>query len=336
MQELFVTQPPADGTVAWSRLSTTSEKQTGEGRTVCDEGPSPPRPARTLATTRPFAQTRTRRRFDREVWRQAVELTRAPLAIPQPSGARLVGISPAPISLRHRAVSRTTPTSDAATAVQSRERWPAFTRSRVSKAFVLSFVAMLVVHRLSRRTSRPASRRGRSLQAASRSVTGRWYGSGPRHDLRAGLTCQDARLAARYRTALPVACMVLAMLTAGACQQVNEALSDRDLECGTVREGICTRLADHIASDFERLNPTVRADVTVTVTPVVRSGHEEDDPAMARCWLVDAQTSPPPGTTGGAGSRRVLLPARRQHAGRSGRPAGRKLTRSKSRIGDGG
>ena len=129
----------------------------------------------------------------------------------------------------------------------------------------------------------------------------RWYGSA-RHDLPARLTCQDARVVTS-RTALAGAWLVLAMLTAGACQQVNEAINDRDLECGTVPEDICARLADHIAGDWDRLNAAQFGPiVTVSVTSVDCGGHKDADPAMARCWLVDAQTSPPPGSTEGAGS----------------------------------
>ena len=40
----------------------------------------------------------------------------------------------------------------------------------------------------------------------------------------------------------------------------------------------------------------------VKVTPRDCDAYKDEDPAMARCWLVEAQTSPRPGSTVGAGS----------------------------------
>ena len=90
---------------------------------------------------------------------------------------------------------------------------------------------------------------------------------------------------ATYRTAFAGAWMVLAMLTASACQQLNEAINSRDLECTDAPDDICVRLADDIvglwdARGVARDGPIER----VLVNPVDCSVIKRPNPAMARCW----------------------------------------------------
>ncbi len=89
------------------------------------------------------------------------------------------------------------------------------------------------------------------------------------------------------------------MLTAAACQQVNEAINSRDLECGQVPEAICTRLADHIVglwspASIAESGPLVK----VTLVPV---DCEPNFPDMVRCWEVEAVTAGVAEGSGGAG-----------------------------------
>jgi hypothetical protein len=59
---------------------------------------------------------------------------------------------------------------------------------------------------------------------------------------------------ATHRTALAIAYVAVAMVTAAACLQLNEALNSRDLECGEVPADICTRLADFMVGGWDPLN----------------------------------------------------------------------------------
>ena len=96
-------------------LSRRTEKQTGEARWVCGEGPSPPRPAGPL-----LRPVRLPRRGHAAVLTgrfgvKAVDSPARRWPSTRSGGRRSTtpGSAPAPISRRHRAISRTTSSSDA-------------------------------------------------------------------------------------------------------------------------------------------------------------------------------------------------------------------------------
>ena len=92
----------------------------------------------------------------------------------------------------------------------------------------------------------------------------------------------DARVVTT-RTALAGAYLVLAMLTAAACAQLNEAIHPRDLECGEVPDDICTRMANHIVSLWDPASPDARRaggttpSAGTTSHPACRSRHPGSD-----------------------------------------------------------
>ena len=77
------------------------------------------------------------------------------------------------------------------------------------------------------------------------------------------------------------------MLTAAACVQINEVMNSRDLQCTDVPEDICITIADHFVTLLE---PQLLAEygrlMKVKVTPFDCAAVRE--PAMARCWVVEA------------------------------------------------
>ncbi len=93
---------------------------------------------------------------------------------------------------------------------------------------------------------------------------------------------------ATCRAGVAGAILALAMLTAGACQQIDNALTDRDLDCGAMAREICARLASYEAADWARLNASFGPIVKVVVSQ--QDCHAGADPAAKRCWLVEATT----------------------------------------------
>ena len=93
------------------------------------------------------------------------------------------------------------------------------------------------------------------------------------------------------RTVLAGGCLALAMVTAGACVQVNEAMNSRDLECTGVPDDICAGLADHIVRQWDpdsaaQFGPIVKVKVTR-----VDCGRVQVNPANVRCWEVASGTA---------------------------------------------
>ena len=93
---------------------------------------------------------------------------------------------------------------------------------------------------------------------------------------------------ATFRTGLAGACLALAVLTVGACQQIDNALTDRDLECGALAHEICARLASYEAAHWVRLNASFGPIVKVVVSQ--QDCDAAADPAAKRCWLVEITT----------------------------------------------
>jgi hypothetical protein len=83
--------------------------------------------------------------------------------------------------------------------------------------------------------------------------------------------------------------MALAMLTTGACRQIDNAVTERDLECGALADDICARLARYAAADWLRLNASFGPIVKVVVSQ--QDCDAADDPAIKGCWLVEATTA---------------------------------------------
>jgi hypothetical protein len=92
-----------------------------------------------------------------------------------------------------------------------------------------------------------------------------------------------------HRTAIAGACVTLAMLTAGACGQVNELVTGRDVVCESTPDDICMRVADQVASAVPREDPASGPVAKVTVTEQ-ECGNEV--PPVVRCWHVEAETRP--------------------------------------------
>ena len=97
-------------------------------------------------------------------------------------------------------------------------------------------------------------------------------------------------------TALVGLCLVLAMLTAAGCVQVNEAVNSRDLECTDVPEDLCTTTADHFVTLWDpesaaESGPLVKFHMRSTTC--VKPRH----PDAVRCWAVEAH----PGSGAGIG-----------------------------------
>ena len=92
---------------------------------------------------------------------------------------------------------------------------------------------------------------------------------------------------ATCRTGVAGACLALSMLTAGACQQINDAITDRDLECGALAHEICARFSSYEAAEWARLNASFGPIVKVVVSQ--QDCHAADDPAIKRCWLVETR-----------------------------------------------
>ena len=86
------------------------------------------------------------------------------------------------------------------------------------------------------------------------------------------------------------------MLTAAACVQLDEAVNSRDLECGEVPvpDDVCVRLADDIVGKWSSSGFPVVAEAGPIVKVTVAPGHcanvKRPDPAVERCWAVDATT----------------------------------------------
>jgi hypothetical protein len=92
---------------------------------------------------------------------------------------------------------------------------------------------------------------------------------------------------ATRRTVLVVAYTTLVLLAVTACQQVNEAVNDRDLDCSAARDDICTQLADYVSAEWLRLNAASGPIIKVVVSA---RGCPTPPPAANRCWLVEATT----------------------------------------------
>ena len=92
-------------------------------------------------------------------------------------------------------------------------------------------------------------------------------------------------------------CLTLVMLTATACVQLDEAINSRDLECGEVPvpDDVCVRLANDIVGKWSSSGFPVVAEAGPIVKVTVAPGHcvnvKRPDPAVARCWTVDASTA---------------------------------------------
>ena len=98
-----------------------------------------------------------------------------------------------------------------------------------------------------------------------------------------------------YRTALAGGFMVLATLTADACQPLNEALNDRDLECTGVPDDICATLADDTARQWAPANIAEHGPVVKVVVEQVDcvDWFDRRDPAAVRCFHADSSTVDP-------------------------------------------
>lgn len=104
-------------------------------------------------------------------------------------------------------------------------------------------------------------------------------------------TCHHACVVT-VRRALAGANLVLAMLASGACAQFNEAVDGRDLECTAVPDGICARLADDIVGHWDPADAAIEGPIVkITVGPGDCGAVERPDPAIARCWAVEASTA---------------------------------------------
>ena len=97
----------------------------------------------------------------------------------------------------------------------------------------------------------------------------------------------------KTRTALAGLCLALAMLTASACAQINEAMNSRDdLQCTEVPEDICVMLAEDIAGHWlpsmaGQPGPVVK----VTVKPVDCGELGLTIAPGARCWEGEAKVA---------------------------------------------
>ena len=107
------------------------------------------------------------------------------------------------------------------------------------------------------------------------------------------------------RSVLVGLCLVLAMLTAAACAQIDSAINSRDLECNEVPEDMCHRLADHIVSqwspsDFVEHGRVVRVHVEAADCDTVQKNL-----VNARCWTGGASSAIRADGTGGEGIGRA-------------------------------
>ena len=107
---------------------------------------------------------------------------------------------------------------------------------------------------------------------------------------------------ATSRSVLTGLCLALAMITASACEQINEAMNSRDdLECTEVPEDICVRLADDIARQWYPqgdvlLGPTVEVSVQPVACGLV-VWFQHIDPPPVRCWEATGSSPVPAGAS---------------------------------------
>ena len=94
---------------------------------------------------------------------------------------------------------------------------------------------------------------------------------------------------ATRRTAFVGASIVLAILMAGACGQVNGLVTGRDLVCEGTPDDVCIRVADQVANDDHVLGPIAKVRVTA------RECLDGEGPRAVRCWHVEAETRPDAG-----------------------------------------
>ena len=85
------------------------------------------------------------------------------------------------------------------------------------------------------------------------------------------------------------------MLTAAGCVEVNEAVSNRDLECTDVPEDTCITIADHLVTLWD---PQSAAAFGPLVKFHLRS-MSCDNPAAVRCWAIEAHPGSGAGIGGG-------------------------------------